>query len=119
MHRKISEVLKTKDNKQLSGVYETIKTLFNTMSIFQEKPDKFLYEIKSKYIKKYNLDTNYINELIQKRQELRDSKQYDLADEIKMELLDMGLLLSDTKDSTEWDIDFDSKKNNSNELLKF
>lgn len=108
---KISEILKSKDNKELNGVYETIKTLFNILSIFQENPESFLHEIKSKYIEKYNLDVDYINELMQKRQQFRDLKQYDLADEIKAELLNMGLQLADAKDGTEWDINFDSEKN--------
>jgi len=111
LNSKVSEILKQpKQHEQLNGIYSTIKTLFNTMAMFQEKPDKFLESIKSKYIKEYKLDTDYINDLIQKRQNFRDAKRYDLADEIKTELLNMGLQLSDTKSNTEWVIDFNSKK---------
>lgn len=49
-----------------------------------------------------NVDTSKIEELIEKRQEARKNKDYKLADEIRDELKEMGILIEDTSAGVRW-----------------
>lgn len=44
----------------------------------------------------------YIEEMIQKRQEAKKNKNYQLADQIRAELLEKGIMLEDTRQGVNW-----------------
>jgi cysteinyl-tRNA synthetase len=44
----------------------------------------------------------YIEEMIQKRQEAKKNKDYQLADQIRAELLEKGIMLEDTRQGVNW-----------------
>jgi cysteinyl-tRNA synthetase len=44
----------------------------------------------------------YIEEMIQKRQEAKKNKDYVLADKIRAELLEKGIMLEDTRQGVNW-----------------
>ena len=43
-----------------------------------------------------------IENLIQKRAEAKKNKDFKLADDIRQELLDKGIILEDTRQGTKW-----------------
>ncbi len=43
-----------------------------------------------------------IEELIQKRADAKKNKDFKLADDIRQELLDKGIVLEDTRQGTKW-----------------
>ena len=47
---------------------------------------------------------NKIEELIQKRTEAKQDKNFDKADEIRQELLDLGVEIKDSSDGTSWNL---------------
>ena len=47
---------------------------------------------------------NYINESIEKRKEAKLNKDYELADNIRKELLDKGIILKDTREGTTFEV---------------
>jgi len=47
---------------------------------------------------------NKIEELIQKRTDAKQNKNFDKADEIRQELLDLGVEIKDTSDGTNWNL---------------
>ncbi|MDE6182015.1 MAG: UvrB/UvrC motif-containing protein, partial [Eubacteriales bacterium] len=49
-----------------------------------------------------DIDTDKIEKLIEKRQEARKNKDYKLADEIRDELKEMGILIEDTSAGVRW-----------------
>ena len=49
-----------------------------------------------------NLDTKMIDDLIEKRNQARISKDFSLADDIRDKLLTMGIVLEDKNDITTW-----------------
>ena len=54
-----------------------------------------------------NIDNNledYINEMIAKRNEAKNNKDYALADSIRNELLSQGITLKDTRDGTTYEV---------------
>ena len=51
--------------------------------------------------KEDNLDAE-IEELIQQRQQARKEKNFALAEQIRQKLLDMGIVLEDTREGVKW-----------------
>jgi len=47
---------------------------------------------------------NYINETIQKRNEAKNNRDYTLADSLRNELLDKGIILKDTREGTIYEV---------------
>ena len=43
---------------------------------------------------------NKINELVEKRNQAKQNKNYELADKIRNELLDMNIIIKDTREGT-------------------
>ena len=60
--------------------------------------------MREKYLNKLNINTNEIEEQINKRAEAKKNKDYETADAIRAELDKKGILLNDTKEGTTWDI---------------
>ena len=52
-------------------------------------------------LRRFILDKD-IEELIQKRADAKKNKDFKLADEIRQELLDKGIVLEDTRQGTKW-----------------
>ncbi|MAC40963.1 MAG: cysteine--tRNA ligase [Pelagibacterales bacterium] len=70
----------------------------NILGILQDCPNKWL-----KYgTTNNNLDSNLIEELLNKRKEARDNKNFIEADKIRDKLKKMGIEIEDTSDGTIW-----------------
>lgn len=54
--------------------------------------------------KKSNIDESYILEMIEKRKEAKLNKDYALADSIRNELLEKGIVIKDTREGTTYEI---------------
>ncbi len=51
-----------------------------------------------------NIDVDIINSKIEDRNEAKKNKNYELADQIRNELLEMGIILKDTREGTTFEI---------------
>ena len=107
----VNNLLKTakKDNRQqvantLAKVLEEIKEVYGILGFFKQEPEKFVDEMKQKYLEKINLDTKYIEEEIAKRLDAKKNKDFETADEIRSKLDSEGIILNDTVEGTAWDI---------------
>ena len=68
------------------------------LGILQDCPNKWL-----KYgTTKNNIDSNLIEELLNKRKEARDNKNFTEADKVRDKLKEMGIEIEDTSDGTIW-----------------
>ena len=68
------------------------------LGILQDSPNKWL-----KYgATNNNIDSNLIEELINKRKEARKNKNFNKADEIRIKLKEMNIEIEDTTDGTIW-----------------
>jgi cysteinyl-tRNA synthetase len=82
------------DNKALNAFYNSCKFLgilnssYNDWNTWQPSDT--------------NLDENLINELIAKRNQARNSKDFSEADRIRDELLNLGVILQDKDGKTTW-----------------
>ena len=52
--------------------------------------------------KELNLDKEHIENMISRRKQAKEEKNFDLADKIRDELQKEGILLEDKKSGTEW-----------------
>lgn len=89
----------------LAKILKNIKETYgNVLDLFNQEPDKFIKEMKTKYLNKLNISEEFIENEIAKRTEAKNNKQYDVADKIRANLEQKGILLNDTIDGTTWDI---------------
>ena len=72
----------------VSYVKETMEKLCDVLGIITEKKEEIL--------------DSEVEELIAKRQQARKDKNFALADEIRGQLLDMGIVLEDTREGVKW-----------------
>tara|TARA_B100000686_G_scaffold58301_1_gene62592 strand:- start:800 stop:2191 length:1392 start_codon:yes stop_codon:yes gene_type:complete len=88
-----------KSDKKNKTIYKSkLLSSGNLLGILQENPNNWL-----KYgISDDNIDNNKILELIEKREEARKNKDFNLADKIRITLNEMNIEIEDTNDGTKW-----------------
>ena len=95
---------KTKNEKIAGEILGCVPYLQKVLGLLKHKPAEFIENVKQKYLTKLNLSTQYIEDMINKRSTLKQEKNYQLADAIRDELLQKGIMLKDSKTGTYWDI---------------
>lgn len=98
-----------KDNRQATAntikkILVKVKEAYKVLGFFGQEPDEFIKEMKAKYVTKLNLSEEEILAKIAERAEAKANKNYELADSIRAELDEKGVILNDTKDGTVWDV---------------
>ena len=88
----------------LAKILKNIKEVYGILGMFGQNPEEFMAEMKSKYIKKLDIDEDYINTKVQERAEAKKVKDFETADSIRTELDSKGIILSDTAQGTTWDV---------------
>lgn len=109
--KKINDII---NNKKLSkslnidyhSLYKVIKEVFGVLGLLKEEPIHFIQNAKNQVAKNMGIDIKKIEDMILQRNEARKFKNYALADDIRKQLLDLGIEIMDSKDTTEWSIKF-------------
>ena len=99
-----NKTLREKTANTIANLLEEIKRVYGVLGLFKQNPEEFVKEMKLKYLSKLGIEVNYIESKIEERMEAKKNKDYTLADTIREELDNKGILLNDTKDGTVWDI---------------
>jgi len=99
--KKIEASLKA---KVLKDVKDKTIELYNLLAIFEEEPETFLENMRSKYLTKLEITAEEIQEKIEQRKNAKAEKNYSLADEIRNQLDEKGIVLLDSKEGTTWGI---------------
>ncbi len=96
--RILNKSMDENDEEKALKAYHLIKREFGAvLGLFDlEKP---------KSVKADDLHEKLIETIVNVRGELRNRKIYDLADDIRENLKDLGIILKDKKDGTEWKIE--------------
>ena len=107
----VNNLMKTakKGNRQqvantIAKILEEVENAYNVLRFFKQEPEKFLKEMREKYLEKLEIKTQYIEEKIAERADAKKNKNFELADEIRAELDNKGIILNDTVEGTTWDI---------------
>ena len=88
----------------ISKILEQVKEVYGVLGLLEQNPEEFITELRKKYIKKINLDKEYIESEIAKRAEAKKQKDFETADSIRTKLDERGIILNDTVEGTTWDI---------------
>ena len=99
LFKNLSSQLSKTDNREDSiTIKSKLIASANLLGILQQNPLDWLG-----YGKANELDNKeLVEELIQKRNEARKNKDFNLADQIRSELNDMNIEIEDTPDGTIW-----------------
>ena len=87
-------------NKILKNLHE----IYGVIGLLSQNPDEFMKEMKEKYLNKLDIDEAFIENKIAERAEAKKNKNFQLADEIRSDLNDKGIILMDTPEGVKWDI---------------
>ncbi|MBQ2835932.1 MAG: cysteine--tRNA ligase [Clostridia bacterium] len=98
-----------KSNRQqiantLASILDEIREVFSVLGFFKQEPEKFVQEMREKYLNKIGLEANYITDEINRRAAAKKEKNFELADKIRADLDSKGIILNDTVNGTTWDI---------------
>ena len=99
-----STAQKNKDVSYQKSILFGLNKIKDILGLFRTDAQNFVSFVKNKYLEKYNLTEDYIQEKINQRLVAKQNKNYALADEIRLELDQKGIMLKDSKEKTTWDI---------------
>ncbi len=91
----------------ISLIYDLLKSKINdaTKISLIESWDKVLsLDLTKQEINSSNIDIVFVESQIAKRNEAKKNKNYELADQIRTELLNMGIVIKDSRDGTTYEI---------------
>ncbi len=91
----------------ISVIYDVLKAETNDLIKYEliKDFDKVLgLELTTETNNTSEVDTEFINSKIEERIEAKKNKNYELADQIRNELLEMGIILKDTREGTTFEI---------------
>jgi cysteinyl-tRNA synthetase len=74
------------------------------MSLFAEPPQEFLRGLDDRLLRQKNLDRAKVDELVKERAAARTSKNFKKADELRAELQNLGIVVQDTAQGSEWEV---------------
>ena len=104
-----------KSNSELAYIsnlfISLIKKYGNILGLFNESVSKYLSELNLLLLKNRKVSVSKLNKLIDKRNNARKEKDYLLSDQIRDEILELGIEIKDTQDGlTQWSVKVDFKK---------
>lgn len=93
-----------KKRAELVGVYKTLRELYGLLSLFAVEPAEFIEALQLKYYALKNVDRKAVEAIVEQRLAFRREKNWEEADRLKNQLLEMGVTIKDTKEGTEFAI---------------
>ena len=98
-----------KNNRQqiantLTKILDEVEEIYGILGFFKQEPEKFIEEMRKKYLSKIGIEVDYIKSEINRRAEAKKEKNFELADQIRESLDEKGIILNDTVNGTTWDV---------------
>ena len=88
----------------LDDIINSIKEVYGVIGLFEQNPESIIDELKDKYLIELNISKDYIEDKINERNIAKKEKDFSLADNIRDELHEKGIVLNDTREGTTWTI---------------
>lgn len=95
---------RVKTANTIANILQSLHEVYGVIGLFGQKPEEFILEMKTKYLKKLEIDESFIKDKISQRAEAKKNKNFDVADAIRTELYEKGIILMDSIEGTKWDI---------------
>lgn len=89
---------------EIDSILTDIKNTYKVLGLFEQEPERYVEEVRSKHLSKMHLTIDDIRDRIAKRVNAKQNKDYVLADQIRDNLQIEGIDLRDTKEGTTWDL---------------
>lgn len=83
-------------------IISDLKELYGIIGLFTQVPDEFMNSLKAKYVNELDITEEEIERKIEERNQAKKDKNFELADKIRDELSDAGIILNDTREGTKW-----------------
>ena len=87
---------------------KALKTFFSDMgnlfALFQQEPNQFLKDLDDLLLKQKNLDRSAIQSLVTTRNVAREDKDWAKSDQLRDELVGLGIELQDLPSGTHWEV---------------
>ncbi|CAC9498575.1 Cysteinyl-tRNA synthetase (EC 6.1.1.16) [uncultured Gammaproteobacteria bacterium] len=101
---KVVNAKREKDSDQANALGQLLKKLGGYIGILQMDADTFLKHTPQGNTEKRGVDLSdtQIDAKIEKRNEARNNKDFNLSDQIRDELAELGIILEDNKNGTNW-----------------
>ena len=107
----LSQMIDKKNHVQdMVDIKAALVDIYNVLELFQEDPKIALKNIRGKYLNLNGITEEKILNLIEQRKQMKESKDYSSADRIREMLTNNGVLIKDTREGTEWDIEISPRK---------
>lgn len=107
----LSQMIDKKNHVQdMVDIKAALVDIYNVLELFQEDPKIVLKKIREKYLNLNGITEEKILDLIEQRKQMKESKDYSSADRIREMLTNNGVLIKDTREGTEWDIEISHRK---------
>ncbi len=107
----LSQMIDKKNHVQdMVDIKAALVDIYNVLELFQEDPKIVLKKIREKYLNLNGITEEKILDLIEQRKQMKESKDYSSADRIREMLTNNGVLIKDTREGTEWDIEISPRK---------
>ncbi len=74
------------------------------MALFNQSPEIFLKELDEILIREKNIDIEKVEELMNLRASAREDKNFELSDQYRDQLVEMGIELKDSPDGVVWSV---------------
>ncbi len=93
--------------RELADGIETLKVLGKTLGLFQQNAAELIEDFKRAKLAELGMTVEQVNADIEARTEARARKDYAEGDAIRDRLQELGILLHDTAEGTQWSVKFD------------
>ena len=98
------------DIKRMVNIREGLIKVYKVLGLLGQDASRVVKEIKDKYLKLYDISEEEILDKIEERKKYKENKEWDKADNVRAELLERGIEIKDSREKTEWNIVFPTKK---------
>lgn len=105
----INKLKNKNDTQRMVDIKYALVSIYKTLGLLQQEPNKVINEIKTKYLKINNINKQEIDIKIAKRQAYKKEGAWSEADKIREELYSKGIIIKDSSKGTEWDIEIPTK----------
>lgn len=85
-------------------ILENVKKWGEVLGIFTEEPKIFLENLKQCMLERKGIEVSKVEELVSARQEARKNKDFSRSDEIRDELISLGIEVKDTPQGAVWNV---------------
>lgn len=87
------------------GLKKILSQFGELLSLFQQTPAEFLTTLDDMLLVRKNLKREDVDRLVAERFKVRSEKDFKKSDELRDQLLKMGIVVSDTATGSEWEVE--------------